>query len=197
MRGRLLNKNELAWWYYDFLMKDFPANEIKPLDNIEKLYDEKRYEIHIYQNRSEQYVGYATLWTKPGSHTYLFDYLGVCKALRGQSIGQQILEDIGGNILAVDGDACLICEAEAPVLGDDEAENILRQRRINFYCRNGYIKMYEMATCGMRFEALAYKRLPKCLNRVMIEHKEIYGEDRADVIIPLPAGQIPPKPYWM
>ena len=39
--------------------------------------------------------------------------------------------------------------------------------------------MYEMATCGMRFEALAYKRLPKCLNRVMIEHKEIYGEDRA------------------
>ena len=124
--------------------------------------------------------------TKPDARSFVIIWLA--RRWRGHSIGQQILEDIGGNILAVDGDACLICEAEAPVSGDDEAENILRQRRINFYCRNGYIKMYEMATCGMRFEALAYKRLPKCLNRVMIEHKEIYGEDRADVIIPLPAG---------
>ena len=77
MRGRLLKENELAWWYTDFLMKDFPANEIKPLEDIQQLYAKGMYEIHIYQSRDEEYIGYATLWTAPACHTYLLDYLGV------------------------------------------------------------------------------------------------------------------------
>lgn len=197
MRGRLLKENELAWWYTDFLIKDFPVNEVKPLEDIRQLYAEGKYEIHIYQGSDDEYIGYATLWTALACHTYLLDYLGVRADRRGQGAGQIILEDIGGNLLTVDSKACLICEAEMPDAGDCEAENHLRERRINFYKRNNYIKIYEMATCGLRFAALAYKNVPQDIQKVMSEHKAIYGPHRHDVIVPLKKGEKPPKPYWM
>ena len=197
MRGRLLKEHELTWWYTDFLMKDFPANEIKPLEDIKQLYAQGKYEIHIYQSRDEEYIGYATLWTATDCHTYLLDYLGVRADRRGQTIGQQILEDIGGNLLTVDHKACLLCEAEMPADGTSESENHLRERRINFYKRNHYIKIYEMATCGLRFAALAYRDVPCDIQTVMAEHRAIYGPHRHDVIVPLEKGQTPPKPYWM
>ena len=31
----------------------------------------------------------------------------------------------------------------------------------------------------------------------MMEHKEIYGEEREDVIVPLERGVTPPVPFWM
>lgn len=197
MRSRLLKEDELCSWYSKFLVGDFPANEVKPLPYIKRLYGENKYEIHVYQSYDDEDIGYAALWTAPGCHTYLLDYLGVRADRRGQSVGQQILEDIGGNLLTVDRDACLICEAEMPVDGGSPAENHLRERRLNFYMRNRCIKIYEMGTCGLRFAALAYRYVPKDMCKVMAEHKAIYGEERSDVIVPLAAGEIAPKPYWM
>ena len=84
-----------------------------------------------------------------------------------------------------------------PADGDRESENHLRERRINFYKRNNYIKICEMATCGLRFAALAYRDVPCDIQTVMTEHKAIYGPHRHDVIVPLEKGQTPPKPYWM
>ena len=92
---------------------------------------------------------------------------------------------------------CLILESETPFDNDNSAENEIRKRRIRFYERNGWVKMYEMATCGMRFNAMSYEEVPKNLDVIQLEHKEIYGERRTDVIIPLQKGEIPPLPYWM
>ena len=74
---------------------------------------------------------------------------------------------------------------------------MLRKRRIHFYERNGWVKMYEMATCGMRFNAMSFESVPENLDLIMKEHKKIYGQQRTDVIVPLPEGETPPLPYWM
>ena len=92
---------------------------------------------------------------------------------------------------------CLILESETPFENDDSQENEIRKRRIGFYERNGWVKMYEMATCGMRFNAMSYESLPDNLETIKAEHKEVYGETRTDVIIPLPKDEKPPLPYWM
>ncbi len=68
---------------------------------------------------------------------------------------------------------------------------------MQFYRRNGWVKMYEMATCGMRFDAMSYESVPENLKQVMLQHKRVYGQRRTDVIVPLAKGEVPPLPYWM
>jgi len=197
MRGRLLREDETGWWYGQYLCKDFPENEIKPLKDILKLVRDGNYDIFVYGD--EKVMGYATVWKKQGLRTCLLDYLGVPEALRNQGIGQKILRDTGERITGQKDTGIqvyLILESEALVPGGDEAENHIRRRRIAFYERNGFKKIYEMGTCGMRFVTMAYQCMPENMAEVMREHKAIYGPERDDVVVPLPEGEKPPMPYW-
>lgn len=211
MNVRVLTYDEYAWWYNDLLQYDFPVYERKPLEAILRLYQEGKYDVYIYED--DQVMGYATIWKLAGRTTYLLDYLGVPAARRNQGIGQILLKDIRSRVienevlLKMDGnnraediddaDFCLVLESEAPVEGDSEEENSLRRRRIAFYERNGYIKIYEMGTCGMRFTTMAFEKPPKNMEQVMKDHKDIYGPERTDVVVPLAPGVQPPQPYWM
>lgn len=211
MNVRLLSYDEYAWWYNELLCHDFPAYERKPLDNILKLQQLGKYDVYLYED--EKVLGYASIWKLAGRTTYLLDYLGVPASLRNQGIGQVILKDIRHRVIEAEvlskmdekvsaadidnSDFCLILESEAPVPKDDEEENSLRRRRIAFYERNGYIKIYEMGTCGMRFTTMAYEKVPGNLAQVMKDHKEIYGPERTDVVVPLAADVKPPQPFWM
>ena len=90
----------------------------------------------------------------------------------------------------------MILESETPGPSDNE-ENQLRRRRIGFYKRNGFIEIYEMGTCGVRFTTFSYMYPPEDIEKTMKEHKLIYGSERKDVIVPLPEGVKPPMPFWM
>ena len=198
MKNRVLAVDEYGMWYQKHLCADFPTNEIKPLDDILRLQQSGKYEVFVYEE-GDCIVGYATIWKCKGNSTYLLDYLGVPKALREKGIGREILKNLKANVITLEqnSDICLILESETPFENDNSEENEIRKKRISFYTRNGWVKMYEMATCGMRFDAMAYEVVPNNLDMVKAEHKIIYGDKRTDVIIPLLKGEIPPLPYWM
>ena len=93
--------------------------------------------------------------------------------------------------------AGLVLESEAPVPGGSPAENELRRRRIAFYARNGFQPVYEMATCGMRWQAMLWGPPPRDLTAVMAAHRALYGPERTDVKVPLAPDEVPERPYWM
>ncbi len=193
-----LKYNEIEKWYNECLCKDFLENEIKPLDNIIDLCRNERYDIYVYKE-DDAVIGYATIWKRKGFKTYLLDYLGVPESLRNKGIGRIILNDIRERLCQEEqkDDICMILESETPEENDDSDENILRKRRIGFYKRNHFIEIYEMGTCGVRFTAFSYKILPENIDCTMREHRMIYGEERQDIVIPLPKGVKPPMPFWI
>ena len=130
---------------------------------------------------------------------YLLDYLGTPSHLRNQGIGSSILKRLESDLKKHENieQLHIILESETPLDNENSIENLIRQRRINFYKRNGWVKMYEMATCGMRFDTMTFGKIPTELEKVQAYHKQIYGPTRTDVVIPLPKGETAPLPYWM
>lgn len=197
MEVKKLQTEEISEWYYGCLLKDFPENEAKPLDNIVELVNSGRYDIYVYYDGNEV-CGYATIWKRPGFVTFLLDYLGVPSALRNRGIGRDILADMRERLVHEEGrsNISMILESETP-MDDGNPENEIRKRRTGFYKRNGFVELYEMGTCGVRFTTFSYMYAPADIELTMREHKEIYGEEREDVIVPLERGVKPPMPFWM
>lgn len=215
MKVRVLKIEELEWWYDNFLRNDFPENERKPLSSICRMKQDGKYDVYLYEE-GDEVLGYATIWRAKGRSTCLLDYLGVPESFRNKGVGGKILRDIRSRIVVSENgkselsgrepsehepsdgtEICLVLESETPLAGDESEENEIRKRRVKFYERNHYVKIYEMGTCGVRFDAMAYEKVPDNLEKVMREHKEIYGPKRTDVIVPLPEHMKPPQPFWM
>lgn len=181
-------------WYQNELCEAFPPNERKPLATMLSLAAEGRYEL-LGLFDGEALLGYATLWSDPEWPGYvMLDYLGVTAARRNGGLGGRIVRMLAEQL---EGKSLLLIEAERPVEGDDPAENTIRQRRLAFYERCGFVPAYDMATCGMRFTTfLPY--LPQDLTPVMALHRAIYGPERTDVKVPLGPDEAPPgPPAWM
>lgn len=194
MELRQLTEKELIDWYEEELTEAFPPNERKPLADIRALMAQGRYEVWGLFD-GDTLLGYATLWMEPADRRcILLDYLGVTAARRNGGLGRKIVRMLAGQL---EGKSLLLIEAERPVEGDDPAENAIRQRRLAFYERCGFVPAYDMATCGMRFTTFL-PRLPADLGPVMALHKAIYGPARTDVRVPLGPGETPPgPPAWM
>lgn len=194
MELRRLTDRELIPWYEQELTEAFPPNERKPFGDILALMDQGRYEVWgLFEG--EALLGYATLWMEPADKScILLDYLGVTAARRNGGLGRRIVTMLAEQLA---GKSLLLIEAERPVEGDDLAENALRQRRLRFYERCGFVPAYDMATCGMRFTTFLPER-PADLAPVMALHKAIYGPVRTDVKVPLGPDELPPgPPAWM
>ena len=193
---RPLTDGELARWYETELAEAFAPQERKPLADIRALRDRGRYDV-LGLFGGGPLLGYAALWSAPGGRVLLLDYLGVTAARRNGGLGGQLLSLLGGFC----GGRRLVAEAELPIPGGGEDENALRRRRIGFYERCGFAPVYEMATCGLRWQALVLGDPPPPgspeLAALMAGHRAVYGSRRADVRIPLPAGERPAPPYWM
>lgn len=200
-----LKPEEIDRWYYNNLCRDFPENEVKPLDNIKELMKKNKYDVYTYMSENDEIMGYATIWKAPGFQTFLLDYLGVPEHGRNCGMGAKILGDIRNQVVRTEleldtgidvNKIIILLESETPEDKNDP-ENNIRRRRVGFYQRNGYIKIYEMGTCGVRFDAMVYKNPPDDMGRVMREMKGIYGPERTDVIVPLGRDEDPPLPFWM
>ncbi len=187
---RKMNDEEIRYWYYNELSEAFAENERKPLGDILRSVDEGKYEIcGLFDNKTM--LGYATLWKGKDIPLVLLDYLGVSKLKRNGGLGSEILEYL--KELAMP----MVTESEMPIESDSPEENSIRSRRIEFYKRNGFKPVYEMATCGMRWQALSINAESLPVNSIMKWHKALYGTGRTDVKIPLGADEIPESPYWM
>lgn len=190
MAFRKMSDDEIKSWYHTEFSEAFAENERKPLEDIFDLIDDGRYEAWGLFN-GDKLLGYATLWKAGHIPLVLMDYLGVSKEYRNQGIGAKILEQLKSLNFPI------VTESELPVSGDAPEENNIRIRRINFYKRNGFKPAYEMATCGMRWQALLVNTDSMLLEDIMKWHKELYGSERTDVKVPIGKDEIPEMPYWM
>lgn len=194
MELRPMTPPEVERWYAEELAEAFPPNERKPLSDILEEMAAGGYEaLGLYEDGA--LLGYATLWSRPAYPGYvLLDYLGVTAARRNGGLGARLLALLEERCR---GRALVITEAECPVPGGDPAENDLRARRIAFYERCGFRRVYETGACGTRFQALVLGEPPEDRAALMEAHRAIYGPGRADVRVPLPPGAIPRPPRWM
>lgn len=185
---RLMTDSEISHWYEAELSEAFAPQERKPFADIASLRAAGRYEIWGLFD-GEALLGYGALWKAPEHPLVLLDYLGVTALCRNGGLGSRMLTLLKGQ------GRPLVVESELPVPGASPEENDIRRRRIGFYQRGGFCPAYEMATCGMAWQALLYdpNRLP--LSQIMAAHCAIYGSERTDVQVPLTHSPAPP--YWM
>ena len=187
---RQMTPAEIECWYHTLFSEAFAENERKPLRDILALADEGRYELWGLFDDGDM-LGYATLWKRPGIPLVLLDYLGVSAALRNGGLGAGILARLKAHGFPI------VTESELPVPGNTDDENEIRRRRIGFYRRNGFVPAYEMATCGMRWQALLANTEGLDPADIMVWHKTLYGTERTDVKVPLGPDEVPEMPYWM
>ena len=173
---RLMTDSEVTYWYTQEFEKHFNSQERKPLADIIKLRNSGHYDLlGLFDEHSNQMLGYATIWKSPNINLLLLDYLGVSSSLRNKGLGSQILLALKKYYK----NEYIIAESELPVSEGSPSENNLCERRINFYKRNGFKPVYEMATCGMRWQALIlsddFISSPSEISKIMHNHKAIYG----------------------
>lgn len=131
MELKQLDKEEVKKIYNEHMIVDFPSQELKPIDAIEKLINRKIYKCYgLYD--SEELLAYAFFNT---SKSYLLlDYYSVCEKYRSKGIGSKFFSILKESCKSYRG---IIVEVEDIESADTEAEKIIRKRRIDFYKRNG------------------------------------------------------------
>ena len=131
MRLRALTLGELETLHRTRMGQDFPPEELKPFAAMQTLYEAGAYH-PMGAWEGEDMVGYALLWESPGTGYLLLDYLGVEASRRNAGLGGEILRLLQGAFRDRKG---ILVESEAP---DGDGRDVLRQRRMGFYRRNGF-----------------------------------------------------------
>lgn len=131
MELKQLSKEEVKKIYSDHMVIDFPKEELKPIDAIERLISRNIYECYGLYDK-EELLAYAFFNT---SKSYLLlDYYSVCEKHRSNGIGSKFFGILKEECKNYNG---IIVEVEDVESADTEAEKIIRQRRIDFYKKNG------------------------------------------------------------
>lgn len=131
---RMLNGAERAMVYTEHMTEAFPASELKPLAHIERLIAEQKYLTYGFYEEDEL-TGYAYFVKTEKADALLLDYFAVLSDRRSSGYGSRFLgkikEEIGKEYSA------MLLEVENPEYAHDEENRALRERRIQFYLRNG------------------------------------------------------------
>lgn len=131
--------------YKTYLVKDFPANEVKPLENIKTMWEMDGYEGFGYYD-NDVLKAYAFTCHEPSSPYILLDYFAVVCDFRDQGLGGKILRELKNVIPGLN---ALIIETEDADKALNNTQKVERIRRDQFYSRNGVIKS--------RFSARVYQ----------------------------------------
>ncbi|MCH5268577.1 MAG: GNAT family N-acetyltransferase [Lachnospiraceae bacterium] len=118
--------------YHSELVTDFPENEVKPFSSMEKLWRKGMYRGYaLWQDEKLRAYWFLLYYEK--YNVYLLDYLAVVKGNRGKGYGSHAL-----NFLATHcGQSILLIEAENPQKAANKEERDMRERRLDFYRKNG------------------------------------------------------------
>lgn len=134
---RLLTIDEMKKIYEQYLVCDFPADEVKPFWRIQDMYESGFYYAYGYFVQGELK---AYLFLVQCEDAVLLDYFAVISDARGQGYGSTAMrllqEEVAPKIL--------ILESENPEFAKDEKDLQIREKRLHFYhcCR--------MADSGLR-----------------------------------------------
>lgn len=119
--------------YYDRLLKDFPACEVKPWTKIEQFAKEELYEM-FGMWEGDVLLAYGFVAMDVHKKHMLMDYFAVNEDYRGQGCGQYFLAHLWEMYPKADG---MVFEVEDVAEAENEQEKIVRESRIHFYEKAG------------------------------------------------------------
>lgn len=117
--------------YFD-MKKQFPQNELKDFDSIERLLKNDNYSLYIASENSVD-CGYCLVYENKESRFLWLDYIAVFEECQCKGYGRKILEAIQDNSCDFDG---IYLEVEKPDINDNNTF-----RRIRFYESLGAVKL--------------------------------------------------------
>lgn len=146
-----LNDKQIEYVYNNFMKKDFPPDELKPLSFIKKAINENIYT--CYGLFCERIItGYLFLEKLKDTDDYLVDYLAVVPEYRNKGLGSEILKLL---IEKLPDAKSILVEVEDPDYAENEDDRILQTRRYGFYIRNGFKDTSLRAKCyGVPFRII-------------------------------------------
>jgi len=143
---------EIEKLYKINMQEDFPLKEIKPLSLLKKLYEDGINKVFgFYEGKNLK--AYAVLEKPKNVNIWLLDYLAVCKEQRGAGLGGLFLRRLKNVLCEAD---AVMAEIERIDRAVDDEQRLIRQRRKQFYLKNGF---YETSICteadgGVDYEIL-------------------------------------------
>ncbi|EFY08448.1 GNAT family N-acetyltransferase [Erysipelothrix rhusiopathiae] len=158
--------------YNNFMINDFPDDELRSLHSIKRMFRDGRYSV-LVMVEDDVLLAYANFITDEDGRVALLDYYAVTQARRGQGIGTLFLQKIR-ETLDVDG---LLIESERPDKAETEEDRITRTKRIGFYEQNdSIITEYTWEAYGVIYNLL-YLPIGKDVDNVDVGYKikEMYG----------------------
>lgn len=131
---RLLTPAQIRALYRERLAEDFPSNELKPLSAMEELLNEGRYDCYgcFEGDAILAYAYFVRL-----DRNALLDYYAVRRDLRDKGVGSAFLRALIEGPLQ--GPDCTLVEVEDPDAAPDPTGRARRERRRQFYLRNGLV----------------------------------------------------------
>lgn len=146
-----LKREQICQLYETQMKRDFNCRELKPLDLILNNIDCGEYVIYGLMEKNHC-VAYAAFRSEPQSTWVLLDYFAVSPSLRGAGVGSRFFRAL------MEGKSRqVLIEAEAPQCATDEADCVMRNRRIAFYERCGCVRTGVTAEVfGVIYSVLCY-----------------------------------------
>ena len=166
MELRIPTPEQLRRVYDRDLTASFPAAELKPLKNMERMWQEGWYRPWCLFD-GDDIVGEAFLWLgHPG--WALLDYLCVSPARRNDGLGSVLLQKLRRQ----EGDTVIFGESEAP---EDAPDVEMAKRRLGFYARNGLRTAgYDTEMFGVHYKTLYLAAGAVDEAELMREHRFVY-----------------------
>jgi len=176
MQLRPIPVEDLHRLYHDCLVRDFPPEERKSYQSMERLVRLGEYDMWGLYDGGE-FLAYALFWLCEGREYVMLDYLAVEPAHRNKGLGGQML-----TLLAERYEACkgVLVEAEAPRPEETPEENEHRRRRLNFYRRAGFQDMgYTAFLFGVWYTLFFSKQAGEKTAEILIKHENLYKRGAA------------------
>jgi len=133
---RILGDSQIEDVYETHMRRDFPRDELKPLHAIMEMKDRGIYDCLGLFDGTEL-LAYAYLVKERARGYLLLDYLAACPDRRSQGVGSRTLSMLRDRYREKKG---IFIECECLRTSADDAQLQKRQRRENFYERNGCVK---------------------------------------------------------
>ncbi len=146
----ILSENDIKQLYNENMIFDFPKDELKPLNHILSLVEQDVYICQGYfsKNEMKSYSFFAK--EKEDDSCCLLDFFAVNSKYRDKGIGSDTIKLLNNEKeFSEDG---IIAEIEDPKYSLTSEERAIKEKRANFYYRNGFIKTDITSICfGVHF----------------------------------------------
>ena len=169
-----LNLDEIKQLHKQYMVNDFPKNELRPYPMIKHLYNKQQYAVFGAYSE-DKLIAYSCFLLSEKSSLILLDYFAVIPPLRGTGLGSEFIKELPKIIQThykhINN---IVIECENPNMAENIQEQETRNRRISFYKKNGAV----VSKCGWYAFGVDYilLALPVCNKDNIIPNNTTLGE---------------------